>query len=462
MAPQGRPIALDKKCIDAHHQHALVVSLAFAVCALTWGVQSAAQRLPDAVRASLRANPDVLGAAANARAAADSYDQAAAGRLPTVDVRVGEGRETSDNTGLQAAGIGSRTLTRQEASLTLRQNIFDGSQVSSDMERQSFRLDSARARLFETAEIIALRVAEAYLDTLRDQGLVQLAEDTLARHREILSKTMLRFKSGVGQKADVAQAEARVALATSTLIATRGSLEDSIARYVRVVGSAPGALTEPEPAAKHLPPAPNVAKSQAEEGAYGVAAARADLNAARANVRSVRADLVPRVDVELSANRNRNIDGITGPNNDNQAMLVMRYNLFRGGADQARVREAVERETVALEAVNSALQSTGESVARAWAALVAARDRIAPLEAHVRAGEQVRQAYREQFELGRRSLLDLVNAEAELYQARSALLSGRMALRVIEYRLLAAVGAMVKSLGLESELAQMDTGRKDR
>jgi len=363
---------------------------------------------------------------------------------------------------LRSGGQGTRTLNRQEGSLTLRQNVFDGAQVRSEMERQSFRLDSSRYRLNETGETVALRVVETYLEALRDEGLVVLAEENVARHENLLEKTQFRFKSGVGQRADAEQAAARVALARSSLVSARGAAEDSAARYNRVVGRYPSGLAEPPAPAKYLPPSVGRAQADAVENAYGVHAARAELGAAQAGVRSVRADLLPRVDVELSANRNRDLDGIPGPQHDNMAMLVMRYNLFRGGADQARIREAMERETVALETYNNALHSTEESVARTWAAQLAARERIAPLEAHARATAQVLEAYRSQFELGRRSLLDLVNAENELFQARSALHSGRTAALVAEYRVLAAVGGLVRALGLTEEIAQLDPGPRDR
>lgn len=455
--PQGKATGLGGNRFHTR-ANTLVFSLALAVGAAVCAA-AAAERLPDAVRDALSRHPDVLGAAANARAAVEGYEQAAAGRFPTLDLRMGSGRETSDNSILSSAGIRSRTLTRQEASLTLRQNLFDGSQVRSEMERQNFRVDSARSRLSETADAVALRVAEAYLDTLRDQGLVRLAEENVARHEDLLEKTRLRFKSGVGQRADVEQAEARVALARSSLVGARGAVEDSAARYLRVVGRAPAGLVEPA-APKSLPPSLDSAKAEGAGNNYGVKAARSELSAAKVSVRSVQADLLPRVDLELSASRNRDLDGIIGPNNDNQAMLVMRYNLFRGGADQSRIREALERETAALEAVNNAQQTVEESVARAWAALATARDRISPLEAHVHAGARVLQAYRDQFELGRRTLLDLVNAENELYQARSSLLSGRMAERASEYRLLNAMGILVRALGLADEVAQLDPRSK--
>jgi adhesin transport system outer membrane protein len=121
----------------------------------------------------------------------------------------------------------------------------------------------------------------------------------------------------------------------------------------------------------------------------------------------------------------------------------------------------MERETVALETLNNAVQSTEESVARSWSGLAASRNRLAPLEAHARATAQVLEAYRAQFELGKRSLLDLVNAENELFQARSALRTGQATAQAAEYRLLAAVGALVKAFGLTEEITRLDPGPRD-
>lgn len=415
---------------------------------------AAAERLKEAMQSALQRNPEVRVAAANLRAATEGHAQAAAGRLPTVDLRAGTGREETESVATRSATGNTRTLTRQEANLTLRQNLFDGQQVSSEIERQEYRVASTHARLTETGEQIALRTVEAYLDALRDAELVRLAADNVNHHESVLEKTRLRFSSGVGQRADVEQAGARLALARSTLAGVRGNADDSAARYLRVVGRLPENLLMPGSPGAAIPAALPTAQQQGRDNSHGLKAARAEIGAAQAAVRSVRADLLPRVDVELAANRNRDLDGLVGPNNDLSAMVVMRYNLFRGGADRSRIREARERETAAAESANNIVEFTDESVARSWAARAAALNRIAPLESHVQASERVLDAYRYQFELGRRSLLDLLNAENELFQARAALSSGRITLRASEFRLLAAMGVLVDSQGLSSELAR--------
>lgn len=413
---------------------------------------ASAQRLQDAVQTVLRRNPEVQAAAANLRAARERYTQAGAGLLPTVDLRVGTGREETESIATRNV---PRALTRQEAGLTLRQNVYDGQQVRSDMERQNFQVESSTARLAETAEQIAFRVTEIYLDALRDAELVQLAADNVRRHEEVLEKTRFRLSSGVGQGADVEQASGRLALARATLETARGNAEDTAARYQRLVGQAPKSLLMPESPQRLIPPALAEAQQLGRDNSNSLRAAQAEVGTAQATIRAVRADLLPRLDVELAANRNRDLDGVPGASNDLSAMLVMRYNLFRGGADQSRVREARERETAAAASASNITEFTDESVARSWAARAAARNRLDPLENHVRASERVLDAYRAQFELGRRSVLDLVNAENELFQSRAALSSGRIAVRSSEFRLLAAMAMLVRSLGLGDDLLGM-------
>lgn len=429
----------------------------FVAAAPFAGGEALADRLQDAVRDTLRKHPEVQAAAASVRVTAQGYEQASAGQLPTVDLRLGAGPEESENATTRFLGTGNRQLTRKEASLLLRQNLFDASQVRSQMDSQSALVDSSRARLGDAAESVSVRVVEAYLNSFRDDKLLALARDNVQVHEATLEKVRLRFSSGVGQRADLEQAEARLALARSNLVDAQGSERDSAVRFQRLVGRPPISLAAPELSARAIPGSLEEATRLARDSAYGIKAAQGDLNAARATVRAVRADLAPRLDAELSVNRNRDLSGVPGPSNDTAAMLVMRYNLFRGGADYARVREAAERETVALETLKNAQQSTDEEVARAWYAMVAGSDRLAYLEGHARATAQVLSAYQSQFELGRRTLLDVLNAANELYQARSAQVSGIEAFQLSQYRLLAAMDMLIGALGLNEELTKLDT-----
>lgn len=405
------------------------------------------EQLVDVIKKALASNPEVGMAAANRRAATEEFAQAKAANLPTVDLRVAGGREQSENATTIAATGNDRSLTRREAGLTLRQNLFDGGYISHEVARQEKREEAAEARLRESREAIAFKVTDAYLEVQRNQQLMRLAEENLKTHLDIMAKSEERFKSGAGNKADYQLAEGRTALANATYVTRLGALQESRAKYIRAVGVPPGNLVTPKPLAT-TPISLELASEMGLAGHPSLAALRDEVAAAKAAVSAARSRHSPIVDLELAANKNRDMGGSPGPSDSNTAMLVMRYNLFRGGADDAKIRETSERETGAIEALNNAQRTVEEEIARAWASMTAARDALQYYEIHVKMTEDVLEAYRSQFDIGKRTMLDLMNSETELFQAKSNLTSGRFNLLLAQHRLVTGMGGLTRSLGL--------------
>ncbi|MET0092330.1 MAG: TolC family protein, partial [Sedimenticola sp.] len=103
-----------------------------------------ATTLSDAVRQAIESNPDVRIETNELLSRREEIEQAKAGYYPQIDLSVGYGYESSDNATTRALGLSSRELTRKEASLTLTQMLFDGYATSSEVERQSARVDSTQ------------------------------------------------------------------------------------------------------------------------------------------------------------------------------------------------------------------------------------------------------------------------------------------------------------------------------
>jgi outer membrane protein, adhesin transport system len=399
------------------------------------------QTLPLAVREALERNPEVAAAAANMRAAEQQVVQARSGYFPTVDLTASGGKERVDNPGLRAAGVGDRSLSRDDVSVTARQMLFDGFGTSQRTTQQEGRLDSARFRLSEVVEDVAGRTVEAYLEVLRAMQILELARTNEQAHVITLDKTQQRLQQKVGSQADVHQSQARLAVARSQVVQREGAVRDAEARFVRLLGHVPRSPQSPvsRPA---LPTSQAHAVEEALAGNPTVKAAEADVDAATAGIDAAKAAYMPRVDLELTGAKRNNTDGINGSSSEASAFLVFRYNAFRGGNDQAVVREQSERRETARETLENARRATGEAAVRAWVALESARSALPYLTQHASSTGEVLQAYRAQFELGRRTLLDLLNAENELFQARSNLVSGDYAILVAEYRLLQVAGGL--------------------
>jgi len=427
------------------------VALAVALAPAAAGADS----IEEAVATALRTNPQVSEAHANARAAKHDVREARGGFFPSVDVDGNIGRERSDIDQL----AGTETLTRRELGVTVRQLLFDGFGTIAEVDRRSALLESASSRLEDTREAVAFRAVNSYVEVLLSRRLVELARDNVRAHRDLLDKVQLRVERGVARRADVQQGQSRLALARSTLTARERQLREARERYRRVIGDYPGDLLQPpEPPALFLA-AGEVDEARVrdhiEEGSAeaiaanpAIDAARAEVEAASASIRGARAGYYPQLDLEASANRDDNIAGVEGVRNTEAILLVARWNLFRGGADSARERAAIDRHVAAQDAAADTRRAVEEAVAVSVHGKATGEERLVYLREHADAARETRDSYVSQHALGRRSLLDLLDAENELFIARSNLAAGRYEDIVNGYFLEAAKGLLVQSLGI--------------
>lgn len=155
----------------------------------------------------------------------------------------------------------------------------------------------------------------------------------------------------------------------------------------------------------------------------------------------------PEFGVELAATKNKNLDGAVGPNDDMSALLTMKYNLFRGGADKARRMERAEQMNQTMQEYQETLRKVHESVAHSWYALMAAKDRVKEINGYADERMQVKQSFFEQYEVGRRSLLNLLDSEQESFNAKRMQVNEQYIVYLEKYRLLNAMGTMARNTG---------------
>lgn len=405
-----------------------------------------AQSLSEAVDQTIKTNPEVL-IDANRRLALDqTVEQARGGYYPKVDLALGVGREWSENTSTRP---GSDTLTRRESSLTLSQMLYDGYGVKSEVDRNQSRAESAAHRVASTSEHIGLRAVEVYLDVLRQQELVALTQDNLAAHERTFEQIKLRSDSGVGRQADMEQAQARLSLAQANLVSAQANLREAQISFQRVVGSASGNLDKPvDVSCESFPVTLDEAVKSAFANHPALRSAIAEYEAGLAQEQGAESALKPRLDLELGTGWNDDLDGVDYRDNEAYAMLRMRYNVYKGGADQARIAETRHLTQVEKEVVRRTKRELEESTRLSWNALETSKDRLPKLKAHADATEITRDAYAKQFNIGQRTLLDLLDSENELYTARSNYLNGQYEERFARYRLMADIGKLLETLGV--------------
>ena len=404
-----------------------------------------ADTLSEAIGKAIRTNPEVLAAISNRDATEKELDNAKAGRYPTLDLKLGGGNERTNTN-----AIDNRSLDRQEVSIQAKQLLFDGGAVSGEIARQRARLQSLDSKVFDVSDSVAQRVADIYLEVLKNQEIYDLAKNNLESHQDYLEKIRERSNAGVATSADLQLAEGRAALASSTLAAKEASLDDAKFRYKRLVGEMPKNLVKPNGISQTIPALVELANEISINNNASLKVASQDTLAAREAEKAARARFMPTVTLEAGATRNRNIDGIVGKNQDNTLMMMMNYNLFRGGADKAKVEEYSARYNAAIESENNIKRMIEEEVGRAWVARKASKISLDFYLESAAKASSVKEAYKAQYEIGKRTLLDLMNTESEMFQAKSALISGTYTVEQVEYRLLAVMGGILKLFNMAS------------
>lgn len=404
----------------------------------------AAQTLTEAVQETVKSNPDILSNIQERLAVDQELRQARAGYLPSVGINAGIGRERSDN----PSTAGSVTLTRREAGISLNQMLFDGFATPSEVDRQRARANSRANTVKGSAEETALRAVEMYLNVLRRQELVAAARENLKAHERTHDQIKLRSDSGIGRKSDYEQTVGRLALARTNLQAEETNLKDAEANYQRIVGVMPEQLSMPELPESSLPASSDEALRIALENHPTLKSADADVEATEAQHRAAQSPFYPRLDFELGATNNQDIDGINGDNNDATAMLRLRYNLFSGGRDKARSEQTAYLINSAKAVRERTRREVIESEQLSWNAYIVAKSQLENLKAHVDASEQARDAYREQFNISERTLLDVLDSENEVFVSRTAYLNGKYTVAYAQYRILTGMGKLLETMNV--------------
>lgn len=347
--------------------------------------------ISEAVNQTIRSNPDILIDANRKLSIDQAVKQAEGGYYPKIDFNLGYGNEWSKNITTRPRSGHDDTLIRRESGLTLSQLIYDGSATSSEVDRQQARLSSASRKVMGTSEQIGLRAIEAYLNVLRRSELLKLAQANLDVHDKTFGQIKIRSEGGIGRKADLDQAQARLSLSQANVASAEANLRESNIAYNRVVGAMPDSLVKPE--VVEAPVSVDEALNVSLESNPILRSAMADIEAAQAQNKTAESLLKPRLHLELGTSFNNDLDGVHYKNNDAYAMLRMRYNLFNGGSDVAKIAETTIQIQEATEVFHRTQRQVEESLRLSWNSMVTAQDRLPKLLATAEAAARTRDGH---------------------------------------------------------------------
>ena len=404
--------------------------------------------LKDAARNAVLNNPEVLSRWHTFKAAESERDAASGAFLPRLDLTAGVGREKRDDPLLQLG------YTRNSTSLTLTQMLYDGFATLNDVKR----LDHARLlralEIQDSAESVALEAARAYFDVLRFRTLVNRAEENYVVHRSMFEQIQSKAQAGVARRVDLEQAAGRLALAEANLLTESSNLHDVSARFQRIVGEVPGKELESLPKLSNgLPPNAEAAIKLAQAGNPALRASIENVRSAISAAEARRAAYQPRLDLRLSTLSGNDLNGYTGSHHTNVAEVVLNWNLFNGMSDVARSRQYAEQANVARDLRDKTCRDVRQTLAIAYNDVRKLNEQLTYLDQHQLSIEKARDAYRKQFDIGQRTLLDLLDTENELFQARRAYANAEYDLAIAHVRTHAGMGRLLPALGVSAKEA---------
>lgn len=431
-----------------HLKSALLASV-FALSLAGTQAQAEELSLSDALTRGLVTNPEYGVVANNRRATDEELRQARGLYLPSVDLAASAGVELTDDQGTRASGLDNRSRGIYDYSATLTQILFDGFGTKNEVERQEARVTSAAFRVNETSEVVGLDIVEAYLEVLRQRDLLLIARDNVQDHISMLNEIVATAEAGRSTDADVAQAEARLASANANVANVKEALRVAEAQYIQEIGESPDVLIMPALPVEAVSADIDEAVALAVTNSPTLGIFEADMDVAWQEYEATAAGFYPEVDLQLQGRQNDDLSGQEGLDRSASAQIVANWNIYRGGIDTALRRELIYRHAQSKESRVEASRQLENDVRNTWAAMVSAGERANEFAAQATANEKVVAAYKDQFELDRRTLLDVLDSQNELFVSRSNAVNAEYLEMLAVYRLLSLQGQLLPVMGVE-------------
>ena len=436
--------------------HLIIPTLIAALFALP--ANSEVMKLKNAVETAVISNPEVLKIYNTYESTyAEELAAIGSGFLPSVDYTYQTFDETRSDP-LTLSGNGERNYNRINRGISIRQNLFNGFFDYNNVKRLSH---AARGKIFElenTSSLVATDTTKAYVDLVRYRLLVSLAENNYVSLKTLYGQLKLKVDAGVAKKSDLEQAQSRLSLADYNLTVEGANLHDMEAKYQRLVGDLPPKdLDNTILINKDIPKDAITALTKAQQNNPALVASFEDIEQ-QTNMRNTKASaFMPRVDLRAFKDSNINTNGVaaipsTGVGNGqfrNEGVgIEFSWNLFRGGADINNVRKEQSLYEAALDNRDKICRDVREQLQIGYNDIKKYTEQVAFLDQRQIAIEKARDAYRKQFEINQRSLIDLLNAENELFEARRAFLNASHDLAIAYARTHAQMGTILQALGI--------------
>jgi outer membrane protein len=413
------------------------VLLASVACFMLVGGANlaSAETLSEALASAYSSNPTLRAERARQRGTDEQVPQALSGWRPTVTAQ-GTVAQTWSDTNVTPKSEN----TPANVTISLSQPIFRGFKTVNGTLQAEANVQAGRQNLLSVEQDILFQGIQAYMNVIRDRQIVALRQKNVNVLRQELNAANERFKVGEITRTDVAQSRARLAQAQAEVASATATLAASVANYENVIGHKPGSLKYPRIA--KLPRSLDAAQAAALEINPNILAAAYVEEAANHNIKVVKGDLLPELDVTASATVTDDPGSGVERSNSEQIEGVLTVPLYEAGRVYSAVRESKQIASQRRLEVIEAGRAVRENVSTSWHLLESARQAVQADKVQVSANQLALDGVRQEYLVGSRTTLDVLDAEAELVTARIALVSVERDQVVSAYQILGSVGTL--------------------
>ncbi|ADI29214.1 TolC family outer membrane protein [Methylotenera versatilis] len=399
--------------------------------------------LKDMVEKTITANPEVQSRYHRFLESGFEQDVAHGNFLPKADI-VSTYRKQEE---LIKLGDGTN-IPRSNNELVLRQMIFDGFATSNEVKRLGH---ANRVRYYELQSAMqntTLEFMRAYIDANRYRELSQYAKENYVIHKQLFDRIQERVNAGVARKVDLEQAAGRLALAEANLLTETTNLHDVTARMQRLYGELPPETLE---APTFFNAGVEPTSAEALKVAYNqnpdLLSTIEDIQASKDEIKTRESRYYPKLDLQARKNLGVSNDGRFSSNAADLLELTMNFNLFNGFSDRNAIKQTAEKLNNSKDLRDKACVDTRQLVVIAYNDIQQLKEQEKYRTEHKNSIENAREAYRKQFDIGQRTLLDLLDTENEYFQARRALANVEYDIQTAYARTYAGQGELLNKIG---------------
>ncbi|WP_457596008.1 TolC family outer membrane protein [Hydrogenimonas sp.] len=419
--------------------------------------------LQEAMLHTLATNPQIQERIKNYNATREDVTIAKSGWLPKLDYIGGLGHEWGER---EYNDYDWQNYDLYENTLLLTQNVFDGWSTTHQINTQEARLLAAAYNYVEVVHDVGYRLVNFYLEVLKNRELLKIADENIRINEEIFNKVDKLYKGGLTTKSEMEKAASSLALARSNRVVQENNLLDALYQYKYYFGYKvdPAELAEPD-LALPLPKSYEEGRDFALRNNPSILVQRYNIKVAQEDYEQKKSRYYPSVDLRARGSWNYNQSGESYGHEDlYRVSATVTYNLFNGFADEAAIQKGVSKIQQEVMKKLDLQRRTEESFDLSWAAYTHLESKLDHLYEYKKHAVNTLRLYSKEYEMGRRSLLDLLSAQNDLINAKSQIVTTRYNYLFSKYRILDAMGTMVPTIvgRADAYIARVGLGPQDR